>query len=200
VIASREPRSAPSNHHGQRECDHKPPPSGAGDAGGIAGGAADKPSRPRRRAAARRRRATGPHEGRGALLLTFVGRIKAVDTVQLRARVEGFLDKIALQGRSARQDRRIALSDREDAIPGRGRSGERQSRGGRGAGTQRPAPVQSRAELVKTQAVAQTTLDQDRANLDSAKASVLQNKAALAIARRTLATPTSGRPSTDASV
>ena len=40
--------------------------------------------------------------------------------------------------------------------------------------------------LVKTQAVAQTTLDQDRANLDSAKASILQNKAALAIAEENL--------------
>ena len=40
--------------------------------------------------------------------------------------------------------------------------------------------------LVKTQAVPQTTLDQDRANLDSAKASILQNKATLAIAQENL--------------
>ncbi len=39
---------------------------------------------------------------------------------------------------------------------------------------------------MKNQTVAQATLDQDRANLDSAKASVLQNEAALTIAQENL--------------
>jgi membrane fusion protein, multidrug efflux system len=116
----------------------------------------------------------------------FVGRIKAIDTVQLRARVEGFLDKVLFkEGQRVKSGQllyQIEKTQYQAAVD------QANANVAAAEAVVLNAQLQfDRAdELVRTRAVAQTTLDQDRANLDSAKASVLQNKAALAIAMENL--------------
>jgi membrane fusion protein (multidrug efflux system) len=117
---------------------------------------------------------------------SFVGRIKAIDTVQLRARVEGFLDKVLFkEGQRVKSGQllyQIEKTQYQAAVD------QANANLAAAEAVQLNAQLQFNraAELVKTQAVAQTTLDQDRANLDSANASILQNKAALAIAMENL--------------
>ena len=128
----------------------------------------------------------------------FVGRIKAVDTVQLRARVEGFLEKVLFtEGQHVKAGDllyQIEKTQYQAAVD--------QANANLAAAEAQELNAQLQfnrsADLVKTQAVAQTVLDQNRANLDSTKASVLQNKAALAIAQENLgytdiASPIDGR-------
>jgi membrane fusion protein (multidrug efflux system) len=116
----------------------------------------------------------------------FVGRIKAVSTVQLRARVEGFLEKILFtEGQQVKTGDllyQIEKTQYQAAVD--------QANANLAAAEAQELNAQLQfnrsVELVKTQAVAQVTLDQNRANLESGKASVLQNKAALAIAQENL--------------
>ncbi|MGD0723364.1 MAG: efflux RND transporter periplasmic adaptor subunit [Roseiarcus sp.] len=130
--------------------------------------------------------------------LAFVGRIKAVNTVQLRARVEGFLEKVLFtEGQNVKTGELLyqiektqyqAAVDQANANVAAAQAQELNAQ----------LQFNRTAELVKTQAVSQATLDQNRANLESAKASVLQNKAALAIAQENLgytdiASPIDGR-------
>ena len=116
----------------------------------------------------------------------FVGRIKAVNTVQLRARVEGFLEKVLFtEGQHVRAGDLLyqiektqyqASVDQANANLAAAEAVELNAQ----------LQFNRSVDLVKTQAVAQTTLDQNRANLESAKASILQNKAAVAIAQENL--------------
>jgi membrane fusion protein (multidrug efflux system) len=117
---------------------------------------------------------------------SFVGRIKAVDTVQLRARVEGFLEKVLFtEGQHVKSGQllyQIEKTQYQAAVD--------QANANIAAAEAQELNAQLQfnrsADLVKTAAVAVSTLDQNRANLDSAKASVLQNKASLAIAMENL--------------
>ena len=117
---------------------------------------------------------------------SFVGRIKAIDIVQLRARVEGFLEKVLFkEGQHVKTGDllyQIEKTQYQAAVD------QANANLAAAEAVQLNAQLQfARADnLVKTQAVPQTTLDQDRANLDSAKASILQNKASLAIALENL--------------
>ncbi len=128
----------------------------------------------------------------------FVGRIKAVSTVQLRARVEGFLEKILFkEGQDVKTGALLFQIEKT----------QYQAAVDQAAANLAAAQAQAlnaelqfnrTSELVKTQAVSQATLDQNRANLESAKASVLQTKAALAVAQENLgytdiASPIDGR-------
>jgi len=116
----------------------------------------------------------------------FVGRIKAVSTVQLRARVEGFLEKILFtEGQQVKTGDllyQIEKTQYQAAVD--------QTTANLAAAEAQELNAQLQynrsAELVKTQAVSQSTLDQARANLETTKASVLQNKAALAVAEENL--------------
>ncbi len=117
---------------------------------------------------------------------SFIGRIKAVDTVQVRARVEGFLEKILFRegqyvkaGDLLYQIEKTQYQASVDQANANVAAAEAQELN---------AQIQfNRAsELVKTQSGTQANVDQTRAALDSAKASVLQNKAALAIALENL--------------
>jgi membrane fusion protein, multidrug efflux system len=128
----------------------------------------------------------------------FVGRIKAVNTVQLRARVEGFLEKVLFtEGQDVKTSDLLYQIEKTQY-----QAAVEQANANLAAAQAQELNAQLQfnrsVELVKTQAVAQVTLDQNRANLDSAKASVLQNKAALAIAQENLgytniASPIDGR-------
>ena len=128
----------------------------------------------------------------------FVGRIKAVNTVQLRARVEGFLEKVLFkEGQEVKTGDllyQIEKTQYQAAVD--------QANANLAAAEAQELNAQLQfnrtSDLVKTQAVSQATLDQNRAALDSAKASILQNKAAVAIAQENLgytdiATPVDGR-------
>jgi membrane fusion protein (multidrug efflux system) len=128
----------------------------------------------------------------------FVGRIKAVDTVQLRARVEGFLEKVLFtEGQHVKTGDllyQIEKTQYQAAVD--------QANANLAAAEAQELNAQLQynrsSELVKTQAVSQATVDQNRATLDSAKASILQNKAALSVAQENLgytdiASPIDGR-------
>ena len=152
----------------------------------------------RRAAAGRRRRRRRNEDVRPSL--SFIGRIKAVNTVQLRARVEGFLEKrLFSEGQYVKAGDLLYQIEKTQYQATR-RPGQGQCRRRQGARSSTRRSQYNRAtELVKTQAGTQATVDPTRAALDSAKARVLQNQAALTIARRISATPTSARRSTAAS-
>src|SRR5580658_1772796 len=105
---------------------------------------------------------------------SFVGRIKAVDTVQVRARVEGFLEKVLFtEGQDVKTGEllyQIEKTQYQAAVD--------QATANLAAAEAQELNAQLQfnrsAELIKNQTVAQTTLDQNRANLETAKASVLQ--------------------------
>jgi membrane fusion protein (multidrug efflux system) len=128
----------------------------------------------------------------------FVGRIKAVNTVQLRARVEGFLEKVMFtEGEQVKTNQllfQIEKTQYQAAVD--------QAKANLAAAGAQELNAQLQfnrtSELVKTSAVSQATLDQNRANLESAKASVLQTTAALSVAQENLsytdiASPIDGR-------
>jgi membrane fusion protein (multidrug efflux system) len=128
----------------------------------------------------------------------FVGRIKAVDTVQLRARVEGFLEKVLFKegehvkmGELLYQIEKTQYQAAVDQATANVAAAEAQELNAQ-------LQFNRSSDLVKTSAVSQATLDQNRAALESTKASVLQNKAALSIAQENLgytdiASPIDGR-------
>jgi membrane fusion protein (multidrug efflux system) len=118
--------------------------------------------------------------------LSFIGRVKAIQTYQVRARVEGFLEKIAFKdGQQVKagdllyqieQTQYEAAVDQAKANVAAAEAVERNAQ----------FAYNRAAELVKTNAGTQATVDQTRATLDSAKASVLQNRAAQTIADENL--------------
>jgi membrane fusion protein (multidrug efflux system) len=109
----------------------------------------------------------------------FVGRIKAIEMVQLRARVEGFLDRVLFkegddvkQGQLLYQIEKIQFQADVD-----------QAQANLAAAQAKEVNAQLQynrsAELVKNQNIPQSTVDLNRANLQSAQAAVLQTQAAL---------------------
>jgi membrane fusion protein (multidrug efflux system) len=117
---------------------------------------------------------------------SFVGRIKAVNTVQMRARVEGFLEKVLFT-----EGQRVKTGDLLFQIEKtQYQAAVEQANANLAAAQAQELNAQLQynrsSDLVKTQAISQATLDQNRAALDSAKASVLQNKAAVSIALENL--------------
>lgn len=118
--------------------------------------------------------------------LSFVGRIKAVNTVQLRARVEGFLEKVLFT-----EGQRVKTGDLLFQIEKtQYQAAVEQATANLAAAQAQELNAQLQfnrsSDLVKTQAISQATVDQNRAALDSARASVLQNKAALSVAQENL--------------
>jgi membrane fusion protein (multidrug efflux system) len=116
----------------------------------------------------------------------FVGRIKAVNTVQLRARVEGFLEKVQFtEGQDVKTGEQLYEIEKTQY-----QAAVDQATANLAAAQAQELNAQLQfnrsAELIKNQTVAQTTLDQNRANLETTKASVLQNKAALKVAQENL--------------
>ncbi len=109
----------------------------------------------------------------------FVGRIKAVETVELRARVEGFLDKVLFrEGQDVKtgdllyQIEKVQFQAQVD-----------QAKANLAAAQAKAINAQLQfnrsSELVRNQNVPQATVDQNKANLESAKAEILQDQALL---------------------
>ena len=118
--------------------------------------------------------------------LAFIGRVKAVQTYQVRARVEGFLTKIAFA-----DGQRIKAGDllyQIEKTQYQAAVEQAQANVAAAQAVERNAQFafDRAAELVKSSAGTQATVDSTRATLDSAKASVLQNQAALTIANENL--------------
>jgi membrane fusion protein, multidrug efflux system len=128
-----------------------------------------------------------PAQTRGvARSYAFVGRIKAINTVQLRARVEGFLDKVLFtEGQDVKagdllyQIEKVQYQAAVEQAEANLASTQAQELNAQ-------LQFNRSLDLVKRDAGTQVTVDQNRANLDSAKANVLQNEAALTVARENL--------------
>ena len=130
--------------------------------------------------------------------LSFIGRVKAIETYQARARVEGFLEKIAFKdgqklkaGDPLYQIEKTQYEASVEQAKANVAAAEAVERNAQFA-------FNRAAELVKSNAGTQASVDQTRAALDSAKASVLQNQASLTIANENLGytdirTPIEGR-------
>ena len=113
----------------------------------------------------------------------FVGRIKAINTVQLRARVEGFLEQVPFtEGDEVKPGQLLyqietvqyqAQLDQAKANLAAARAQELNAQ----------LQYNRAAELVKRQNISQATVDQDKANLDAAKANVMQTEAAATLAQ-----------------
>lgn len=113
----------------------------------------------------------------------FVGRIKALNTVQLRARVEGFLEQVPFtEGDEVKPGQLLyqietvqyqAQLDQAKANLAAARAQELNAQ----------LQYNRAAELVKRQNISQATVDQDKANLDAAKANVMQTEAAATLAQ-----------------
>jgi membrane fusion protein (multidrug efflux system) len=116
----------------------------------------------------------------------FVGRIKAMDAVQLRARVEGFLDKVLFKegddvrpGELLYQIESVQYQAQLDQAKANLAAAQAQA-------LNAELQYNRASDLVKRQNVSQATVDQDKANLDAARASVLQNQAAVTLAQANL--------------
>src|SRR5262249_50253845 len=104
----------------------------------------------------------------------FVGRIKAVNKVEVRARVEGFLDKVLFrEGQEVKtgdllyQIEKIQYQTEVDQAKANLAAAE-------AATTNAQLQYGRNAELVKRQFSTQALVDQQKADLDSARARVLQ--------------------------
>jgi membrane fusion protein (multidrug efflux system) len=109
----------------------------------------------------------------------FVGRIKAVETVQIRARVEGFLDKVLFrEGQDVKagdllyQIEKVQFAAQVDQAKANVASAEAELTNAR-------AQYARQAQLARDQFSPQSQVDQWKATLDSDQAKVLQMQAAL---------------------
>lgn len=109
----------------------------------------------------------------------FVGRIKAIDTVQLRARVEGFLEKVLFREGDDVKSGQLLYQIEKDQLQAQVDQANANVAAAQATEVNAQLQYNRALELVKNQNVAQATVDQDRANLESAKATVLQTQAAL---------------------
>jgi len=109
----------------------------------------------------------------------FVGRIEAIDTVQVRARVEGFLEKVLFtEGQDVKAGELLYEIEKAQfqALVDQAKANVAAAE----ATTVNAELQYNRAfQLAKQQATAQAAVDEDKAALDTARAGVLQTRAAL---------------------
>jgi len=117
---------------------------------------------------------------------SFVGRVKAPESVALMARVQGFLEKVQFtEGQDVKagdilyQIEKVQYQAQVDQAQANLAAAKAQELNAQ-------LTFARSQDLVKTQAVSQATLDGNRASLDIAHASVLQNQAALTQAKENL--------------
>ncbi len=126
----------------------------------------------------------------------FVGHIKAVDKVDIRARVEGFLEKrLFREGQFVKtgdllyQIEKVQYEALVEQAKANLASAEAES-------TNAKLQYTRQLELSKKQFSPQSVVDQDQAAMDTAAAKIMQAKAALRQAAVNLETAASGKPST----
>jgi len=124
-----------------------------------------------------------PAEIRGvARSYEFVGRIAAINTVQLRARVEGFLDKILFkEGQDVKAGE---LLYQIETAPYQAQADQAKANLAAAQAQALNADLQYNRsfQLAQNQNAPQAKADQDKAAMDSAHAQVMQTQAALALA------------------
>ncbi len=109
----------------------------------------------------------------------FIGRIGAINTVQLRARVEGFLDKILFkEGQEVKEGE---LLYQIEQAPYQAQVDQAKAKLASDQAQVVNAELQYRrsAELAQHQNAPQSQADKDKATMDSAQAAVMQDQAAL---------------------
>ena len=116
----------------------------------------------------------------------FIGRIKAIESVALRARVQGFLEKVSFtEGQDVKagdvlyQIEKVQYQAQVDQAAANLASAKAQELNAQ-------LTFNRTSELLKNQNASQATLDLNRANLDVARSGVLQNEAALTQAKENL--------------
>ena len=109
----------------------------------------------------------------------FVGRIQATDSVALRARVEGFLEKVLF--REGQDVKTGDLLYQIESAPYQAQVDQAKANVAAAQAELVNAQLQyaRSAELVKNQHTPQATVDRDKAAMDSARARLLQTQAAL---------------------
>jgi membrane fusion protein (multidrug efflux system) len=118
--------------------------------------------------------------------LSFIGRVKAVETYQVRARVEGFLTKIAYTDGQFVKTGQLLYQIEKTQYQAAVEQAKANVAAAKAVETNAQLAYDRAAQLVKSSAGTQVNVDQTRANLGSAQASVLQNQAALTIANENL--------------
>lgn len=113
----------------------------------------------------------------------FVGRIKAVETVELRARVEGFLEKVLF--REGQDVKTGDLLYQIEKIQYQAQVDQAQANLAAAQAKAINAQLQFNrsSELIRNQNIPQATVDQNKANLESAKAEIMQDQAVLTAAQ-----------------
>jgi membrane fusion protein (multidrug efflux system) len=109
----------------------------------------------------------------------FVGRVKAINIVQLRARVEGFLEKVLFREGDDVQTGQLLYQIEKDQLQAQVDQAKANVAAAQATELNAQLQYNRSLELVKNQNIPQATVDQNRANLDGAKATVLQTQAAL---------------------
>jgi len=120
---------------------------------------------------------------------TFVGRIQAVNTVNLVSRADGFLEKRAFtEGQRVKKGDLLFVNE-QDTYQAAAAVDQAQAQVASAQATQRNAALalQRSQELIKTNAVAQATVDQNLATEGAAAAAVRSAEAALEQAKINLA-------------
>lgn len=113
----------------------------------------------------------------------FVGRITAINKVDLRARVEGFIEKIEFkEGQEVKAGQSLYQLEKS-LLTAQVQQAQANLASAQAKLTNAQLTYDRSAALIRNQTVTQATLDLNRANLDGAKADVLQNRAALAQAQ-----------------
>lgn len=118
--------------------------------------------------------------------LSFIGRVKAIQIYQVRARVEGFLEKIAFKDGQRVKAGELLYQIEKTQYQAAVEQAKANVAAAEAVARNAQFAFNRAAELVKSNAGTQATVDQTRATLDSAKASILQNQAALTIANENL--------------
>ena len=99
----------------------------------------------------------------------FVGRIKAVNTVQLRARVEGFLEKVLFTEGQQVKTGDLLFQIEKTQYQAAVEQADANLAAAEAQALNAQLQFNRSSDLVKTQAISQATVDQNRATLDSAK-------------------------------
>jgi membrane fusion protein, multidrug efflux system len=129
---------------------------------------------------------------------SFVGRIKAIDIVALRARVEGFLEKVLFREGQDVKAGDLLYQIEKAQYQAQVEQAKANVAAARAQAVNAELQYNRVLELVKKQFTPQATVDQDKAAMDSARAQVLQTQAALTQAEINLGytdirTPIDGR-------
>lgn len=109
----------------------------------------------------------------------FVGRIKAVNKVDVRARVEGFLDKVLFREGQDVKTGDLLYQIEKVQFQAQVDQAKANLAAARAAEVNAQLQYDRSLHLVQNQNIPQATVDQNKANLDTAKANVLQTMAAL---------------------